>query len=386
MPLRGVWIAFLEVDMADVVDAPIGPVEIAFTGNEAFADVKLRGTVAETDAVVDEGRARVIVRAGNGQLQTKVLAQRDYVKSPFDVGLSLVVQDAILDAGEQPAAGISETLESFRVPRWHRTTTTATRLLDRLAKRFGITYRFDDDGGIALRKEESFPPIDELLEKELVKTELDDGFAKVIEVAPPMPLLRPGTTILGKQCQEVTYRIGTTLRAECSYALTTSSDLASVIEAAAPNPIYQASHDVIVRRQNADGTLDVEGIDPRVGKLSGVPYATGLVGCRLVFTEGATARLQWRGGDETQPLICLTEMLAKTEPWGKAVARVGDSVVCGELTFTAVAGPGGIATIALTYTPPGGDPAATTITPGVPAMVQLAGQIRTGSEEVFIRG
>ena len=142
---------------------------------------------------------------------------------------------------------------------------------------------------------------------------------------------------------------------------------------------------MIVRRQNADGTLDVEGIDPRVGKLSGVPYATGLVGCRLVFTEGATARLQWRGGDETQPLICLTEMLAKTEPWGKAVARVGDSVVCGELTFTAVAGPGGIATIALTYTPPGGDPAATTITPGVPAMVQLAGQIRTGSEEVFIQ-
>lgn len=387
MPIRGVWMAFLELDMADVADTPVGPVEIQFTGNEDYPDVTLRGAITSSDAVSEEGRARVIVRAGNGSLQNKALTQRDYVKSPFDVNIALVVQDAILEAGEQPSPNIKTTLESIRVPRWHRASgATATQILDRMAQRFGVTYRFNDAGEVEVALSETFPPIAAELEKDLIKTELDDGYAKVIEVAPPMPSLRPGTTILGKRVQEITYRIGATLRAECSYAPTTSSELAEVVRAAAPNPLYHAVHDVIVRRQNPDGTLDVEGIDSRVGKLSNVPYATGLVGCRLVFAEGAAVRLQWRNGDETLPLVALSEMLALSESWGKAVARVGDGVVCGTLTFTAVAGPGGIASIAVVYQPPTGSPTLTTIVPGAPATLQLAGAIQTGSSEVFIRG
>lgn len=379
--------SFLDLDMADIVEAPVGPVEIQFTGNEDYPNVKLRGAIGSADSITDEGRARVIVRGGNGTLQNKALTQRDYVKSPFDVNVALVVQDAILEAGEQPSSNVANALASIRVPRWHRASeVTATQLLDRLAQRFGITYRFNDDGALDVALEEAFPPIAPELEKDLIKTELDDGYAKVLEVAPPMPTLRPGTTILGKRVQEITYRIGATLRAECSYAPTTSSELAEVVRAAAPNPLYHAAHDVVVRRQNADGTLDVEGIDPRVGKLSSVPYATGLVGCRLVFAEGAAVRLQWRNGDETLPLVALSEMLALSESWGKAVARVGDGVACGTLTFTAAAGPGGIASIAVVYQAPDGEPVATTILPGIPASVQLGGTIRTGSDEVFIRG
>jgi hypothetical protein len=398
MPLRGLWLAFLELDVDAGEHVTIGPIELVIAGDDGQSVTRLRGTVLEDDVVADEGRARCIVRGGAGLLHAARLSQRDYLKSPFDVSVGLIVRDAVEDASELLADDAVELLSTIRVPRWHRAGgCSAVEVLDRLAELFAFTWRLDDDGAVRVRLLEEYPELDASVAEQVVRTGLDDAYSKTIEVAPPAAVIRPGQTVLGRRIDEVVYRIdSSSLRAELYYGIGggTASDVAATVRAAIPSLVYREIHDATVRRQNLDGSLDIEADDPRVGALSSVPYCPGIVGCRLVFAEGDRVRLAWQNGDETRPFAFAPEMLQKPTlppefaPWGVGVARVGDRVTGGAMQFVATPDAnGGIGAIVITYQSPLGTTTMGTLLPGgVPLVFDISGKIQTGSSEVFIRG
>ncbi len=397
MPLRGIWTGFLELDLDVGIDVPIGPVDLVLAGESGFATATFRGTILKGDAISDEGRARCIVHGGAGQLATMPLSQRDYLKSPFDVSVGLIVRDAVLDAGEILATGVEESLAALRVPRWHRAGgCTGKEVLDRLAERFMLTWRLDDDGAVNVRLTEEYPPVAASIVEQLVRTGIDDGYSKMLELAPPSATIRPGQTVFDHQVSEVVYRLdGTGLRVELYYDIVqggTASEFGNAVRAAMPSLLYREIHDATVRRQNSDGTLDLEADDAGVGVLSSVPYAPGIVGCRMVFVEGNRVRLTWQNGDESRPIVFAPDMLPKPldlRSWGVAVARVGDIARVGSMSF--VASPdanGGIGSISIIYTPQDGSSTfvGMLLPNGVPVTVQMGAQITTGSSEVYIRG
>jgi hypothetical protein len=266
-------------------------------------------------------------------------------------------------------------------------------LLDRLAELNGFTWRFSDDGLVQVA-------VDEWLESDVEDAGLflegtDNAIERCILGTVSRASIRPGTTVQGRRIEEVSYTLDELgLRVMLRWGDGEGvgglrGDLEMATRQAMPEFAYYCTHEVTVRRQLTNGTLDVDADDPIIGGLTAVPYYPGIVVCRMNIIEGRRALLAFIGGDETKPAIV---GFVRFEPSGRGdedvgVARVNDLVAIGSLTFTAVTdGSGGIASIAVTYTPPTGPVQVEVIVPPTPVTINLAGVIQSGSPEVFLRG
>ncbi len=375
-PLRGVFTVRLEVD-ADADDPlPPGPATLLIGSDNDAEPVELIGTIRPEDLSIFEGRAQALFVGGAGTLSTALLEARTYQQAPLETPITSIMVDAINDAGESfddETAGIG----GISVARWHRVGgRTGAQLLDRLAERFGLGWRMADDGLVSIAAE-TWPEAN-VDDAGFLETGPEDAINRTLEGTVERASIRPGTTLGGRRIEEVAYTLDERgMRALLRFGSGEGpgglrGDLEAQTRAAVPPLPYRELHGTTVRRQNQDGTLDVEADEPTIGGITGVPYVPGIVGCQLVIAEGERVRLGFEGGDETKPFATTWGSMAS----GAAVARKTDKV-----EFTATFAIAGQAT--LTITPSTGAPVV--IAPGAPMQVTFQGEIIEGSDEVFIR-
>ena len=390
-PLRGAWSARLEVDADEDEPLEAGPARLVLTADNDGAPVDLDGTIVEVDTTTCEGRATAILVAGKASIASLQLEAKTYQQAPLDVPVASIATDAVTDAGEVFDDDVA--FVGIAVPRWHRVASTAAQVLDRLSQRFGVAWRMNDAGAVVFA-------IDEWLEADEDEAGLylegtENAQDRTIAGTVARASLRPGVVVRGRRIEEVHYlldgtRLGVLLRwGEGTGAGGLRGDIEAATKRSMPLPAYSQVHAVTIRRQNADGTLDVEADDPSVGSVTSVEYYPGVVGCRLVISDGARALLAFLGGDETRPAICgfarfVQNPIAIENDY--AVARVNDPVASGSFTFAAVSdGSGGIASITITYFPPFGAPQARVLSPLSPATINLSSVIQSGTPEVYLR-
>ena len=391
-PRRGIWTARVDVDADEDDPLPSGACTLILAGDNDDDPVEIVGTIVEVDLATVEGRATATIVAGKGKLAATLLEARTYQQAPLEVPLSSLVSDAIEGSGEVLDDDVA--LVGLIVPRWHRVGgRTAAMLLDRLAELKSFTWRFSDDGRVQI-------VIDEWLEADVEDAGLFlDGADNVIERTilgtVSRASIRPGTTARGRRIEEVVYTLDELgLRVMLRWGDGEGvgglrGDLEMAARRAMPEFAYHCTHEVTVRRQLPDGTLDVDADNPIIGGLTSVPYYPGVIVCRMNIAEGTRALLSFINGDESKPAIVgfvrfeINPLLREN---AYAIARVNDSVAVGSLTFTAAPdGSGGIASIAVTYTPPKGPNQMVAIVPSTPVTINLAGIIQNGSPEVFLR-
>lgn len=388
--LRGVWSVRVEVDADEDLPIAEGVTSLFIAADNEGDPIELRGTIESVDATTSEGRATAIIVGGKGTLGKTLLPARTYQQAPFPVPVASIAIDAVEDAGETFDNDVA--LVSKTVTRWHRIEMTAAATLDRLAQRTGFGWRMNDEGVVQFVME-SWPDANED-EAGFFFEGPEEAHDRTISGSVKRASIRPGTIVRGRKVEEVHYLLdGDGLRVLMRWGDGVGTgglrgDHEVATQRCMPPMAYYAIHECTVRRQNNDGTLDVEADDSRIGLLTSVPYYPGIVGCKLNVADGERAIMTFFNGDETKPAIVGFTRLdvdpaAQEQP--KAAARANDPVNVGTLAFAAVAGSGGIASIAVTYTPPVGANQLVTIAPGAPVSIDLTGVITEGSQEVFLR-
>lgn len=394
-PLRGIWTVRGEADANDnETNAPnplvAGLFELELAADNDGEPVVLAGTIDAADVRTWEGRAQFVMLGGLGSLAKAKLPSRTYQQAPFPTPILSICVDAISEAGEAFDDDVSRwPSELLEVPRWHRIGgRSPAQLLDRLAERFGFGWRMADDGLVSLGIE-AWPGAN-VDDAGLYLTGPEDAVARRLEGTVARASLRPGTTLEdGRKIEEVVYELSEN---GLSIALRWGSgegegglrgDHSALVARTLPPLAYRELHAATVRKRNSDGTLDAEADSETIGGLTGVPYRPGLVGCKLVPSDGDRLLLGFAAGDEAAPYA---GAWMPDESASKGVARVGDRVNVGSLQFIAAPdGSGGIASVAITYTPASGAPTTVVVAPGPPVTIPLQGDIVTGSQEVFLR-
>jgi len=326
MPLLGNWTAHLELGESAV---PAGAVTIELAV-EGGAPVVWSGYVDHGDTW--QGRQKLVVMGGAGGLTGKVLDPKAYLAGKVPVPAAQVVTDALVAAGEQLADFAQAALAGLGFARWDRPGgAPASRALGHLAKRLGMGWRVLDSGRVWIGPE-TWPAVNDQLVSFI---EDRDGDLLADRCAPDAAVLRPGTAILGRQIQRVTFTItgDGAPRAELLYR-SDRSDLAAAVRAVyVPDPLallYEAKVD----SQNADGTLDLIVDEPLLPELRGVRYR-GTNGGAETFAGGESVLLAFLGGREDGAIAWGAERdAAATHP----LALVGDS--CGYISGTVAAAPG----------------------------------------------
>jgi hypothetical protein len=393
LPLRGISSFRLEVDADE--DDPIaeGRALLRLLADNGGEPEEFNGTIENVDAETHEGRATCVMVAGRGMLAKALISAKTYQQAPFPVDISAIATDAIIEAGEDFEDDIA--LATITIPRWHRVSMTAAQLLDRLAERFGFNWRMNNAGRVEFFVEE-WSNADELAAG-LIIEENDNAHDRTMAGSVSRASLRPGTIVRDRRIEEVHYLLdedGLRVMLRWGTGLGAGGlreDHTIAVKRSLRPFEYYCPHEVTVRRQNLDGSLDVEADDPAIGGLTAVPYYPGVVVCRLNVAERTRALLAFIGGDESKPCIVGFERFVEPglvdSPFqGRAVARVNDSVPIGTITFIAASdGSGGISAISIAYTGAEGSTQNIVVAPTLPASINLTGIIATGSPEVFLR-
>lgn len=390
-PLRGLWTARIEVDADQDDPLPAGAAVLLLAADNEGEPIELIGTIPASDVSTFEGRATALLVAGEGKLSTVKLPARTYQQAPLDVSALTIALDAIGEAGEFFNDDIDRIPSDFAVARWHRAGgSTGAQLLDRLAERLGVGWRADDGGLISIAAEEW--PAADLEGAGFFAEGPEDTINRSLEGSVARASIRPGTTLAdGRRIEEVIYMLDARgLRVMLRWGPGDGmgglrGDFERQARRAAPPLVYRELHPATVRRQNEDGTLDLDADDEAIGGITSVPYRPGIVGCRLVISEGERVRLGFEGGDEARPYATAWD---SDETANKGVARKDDPVDVGSMSIAAAPHPSGaIASLTITFTPPGGTPTTVQILPGSPPLsLPMSGTIARASEEVFIRG
>jgi hypothetical protein len=360
---RGAWSATLTA-AAKVKPEEGEPALLIVTGEGTAGapapSTTFSGTVRRSHLVPGREELVVSLVAGAGKLAT-VLGPDDQVGMVTALPVGLVAAAIVRAAGEVLAPGVEQALDAFSVPRWHRMGGTSGRdsldqFLADVATATGqeLGWRFLPDGTIWAGLEAWAPGGS----ADFVDDDGDDG---TIIYAPNGAPLLPGTTIGGARAVEVLYTLDPPkLRARVRAAVAGDPPfVARGLE------LYRAAYGADVEVQNADGTLDVNVDDARVGGLRSVPIRLGLPGASVTgIPKGARVRIAFDRGSPRGAFACLPDQdPAATIP----LALVGQ--VQGYLTATA---------------PPGGGPCTLAISPvQVPNSVPLT---NAGPGHKYARG
>lgn len=132
-PLRGVWVADVELDSMDVLSG---------SAVLLLGDVEWRGTVQPGRSAVDGGRAKARLIGGNDGLRKPIPSR--YYLGPT---LGVVVASVLMECNEtlSPTAG---DLASWIVARWQRTSGSAGKALEAVCSAAEYSWRVLRDGTV----------------------------------------------------------------------------------------------------------------------------------------------------------------------------------------------------------------------------------------------
>ena len=286
LPLQGAWVA--DVEHIEAPTVAVGDEVTLTLGSQSWV-----GTVYRVDP--GEGRrwdTRIV--GGGGGLST-VLAPRQYRSPPA----SLVVQDALVEAGEVVDAGTLARLATSVQPAWVRRAETAAQLLDEVSAILSYRWRVLPSGSVWLGTDAGTLAT---LEGDLIETGAASGVAVVAALE---PTVSPGQTWRNPQTG-VTVTVGAVVhrvdeqstRTEI-YALSGSGRLGEALSGvaarAAPPDLY-AAYEYTVVVQNGDGTLELRSGAPGLPDLSKVVSTPGAPGATFTVAPGARCMVSFPGG------------------------------------------------------------------------------------------
>jgi len=317
LPLRGAWAWEVEIDATDA-EAPT-------KGSPGVLDIGGRSFVGYVrDVAPWQGRVRLILEAGATGMRTEVPGQ-GYASAL----VSTLVEQAVLDAGEQLAASLdaSDVLES-----WTRPTGPAGAALSAICDAAGLGWRFTDSGAVLVAPE-VWPAADEsgVLEMQ------PDGADASTEVAPLAATLDPGTTWRGRRIERVVYILpeGQSLTARLAFERPEApGDMRGLFERAVRVALRELQlmkrWPATVERQDEAGRLELVPDDPAMGGTPPVPPLYGLPGARAVVDQGARVGLVHDGADAGRP---------RAEGWEEATPARELHLDASELVAFAGGGP-----------------------------------------------
>jgi hypothetical protein len=282
----------------EVADQLQGPLALDFGGK-----LVLKGTVRRSGAY-NESVTLEFVGGGAGLL--KQLQPKAYQLVP----LSIPLAEALAEVGEVLSPTSDPDVLAVALPKWARMRGSALDEVNSLLARApaGTVGRVLPDGTLWVGRD-SYP--DAGITFDLLN---DDHASGQAELGVEVPTLLPGTTLLGRQVEEVTHIVtATTVRTVATFAAdladpnaepptsSAANDLQLLIDGRLRPTRYHRAYPAKVVAQNADGTLELIPDSDLMPGLSGCLSAPSLPRSRSRWPRAAAARWSLRRATPSGP-------------------------------------------------------------------------------------
>jgi len=281
LPLNGAWSAELQAS-SEKLPAVGSTVTLKLPG-----DVEYIGRVVRA-GIVDE---RLNLRLTGGAPEwTQQVALKHYHNADGD--------KAMRDLGIETEAPLE-----LDLPFWTRPPGTIGMAVQALATAAGVNWRVNPDGKIRIREEAPFA-----VDPKAIEISRDDRRG-IVEIAPDVAAVMPGTTVGADQVGDVIYDFGDVFR--CRYYVQQRARLRGALERlvrwVTRDALFLGQYTAQVVTQNGDGTLDLLPDDPRLRAqgLQSVPIRHGLPGVLVKVPPGERVLLGFDAGDARAPYAAL---------------------------------------------------------------------------------
>lgn len=281
LPLNGAWSAELQVS-SDVALAAGDLVTLSLP-----TDVLYQGRVVRA-GISDE---RLNVRlTGGAQDWGQQVELKHYHKSDGD--------QVLRDLGVTADAPLELDFDF-----WTRPPGTIGMAVQALATVAGVNWRVNPDGTMRIRDEAPFVVAPDAIEI------FRDDRRGIVEVAPELAAIMPGTTLGADSIGDVVYDFADTFR--CRYYVQQRARLRGALERlvrwVTRDALFLGQYTAQVVTQAADGTLDLLPDDARLraSGLQSVPIRHGLPGVRVKVPPGSRVLLGFDNGDARSPYAAL---------------------------------------------------------------------------------
>lgn len=293
LPLYGAWTA--EATHGDPSVVPVvGAAAVVTLESQTFV-----GTVVRVSSLGDMSWDTLVV-GGAGRLGA-LLAPTQFVGPT----VGLVLDRALLEAGETRSPDISPALLARSLQSWRRPERTLGRELDALVSELGgdVTWRITPDGLVWLGEDTW-----EDAQVDDYDVMLWDAAAGLVRIGAENPTVSPGQT------WSEAGRVGTVIHLVTAdntrsdlYLVEAGSDRgdreAGAFDALLGRPDLLAFYQYVVVSQNGDGSLELRSTDARLPDLSRVPVRFGAPGMSVTIPAGRTVMVGFAGGVETDPYV-----------------------------------------------------------------------------------
>lgn len=295
VPRIGRWTAEWKIDSDQEIDGAV----VAAVGDGSLT---LKGTVIRGGEFVALASTRIVAGAGG---LTTVASPKHY--NSMQAGT--IVRDLLKNAGETLSSRADAGVLSTNLAAWTTLGLPIGRLFRRLLALLGsdVAWRILPDGSIWIGREtwpDSGLTADDF---EIIEQDDEQGFSIIgLEV----PVMLPGTTLLGRQVSYVEYSFTDVMRAKVWYedANATSDRLDAAMRDATASSIpdvdYGGWYDAAVVGQDG-GTIDIKPDDPRLPSMGSVPLLFGLPGVSASGIAAGRVLVGWSGRDPSKPRAVL---------------------------------------------------------------------------------
>lgn len=294
LPLVGAWVADVEhVNTPSVAEGD----RVSLTlGAQSWT-----GTVLRVETAGGRNWDCRIV-GGAGGLGT-TLTPKQYISPPA----SLVLQDALAEAGESAEASTLAALSSTLLRGWVRRQVTLGQELDALSRLLRLRWRVVPSGSVSMGTEPGTPVA--LAEAQVLE---EDAARGRVVLAVNEPTVTPGQIWTSPETG-ASWEVGAVVirvdeletRAEIwrtSGPGRLGEMLDTIARTAAPPDLFGVWEYTVIL-QNLDGTLDLRTGDDRAPDLSRVPYYPGGPGETFTVSPGARCLVAFLDGSEQHPTI-----------------------------------------------------------------------------------
>lgn len=319
LPAHGNWVATMDVAQP-TAPAEMTPATLKIARSTGIVDT-FTGTVRRAQVTPGTQNLSVTIVGGAGRLLDEI-PPRHHTAGPSTVPAGLVAKGIADAALERLAAGVEAALDVYPLQRYTRVRGEAWAALDVLAAVLGVEWRILSDGTLWMGVE-TWPPVD--AKAYYWKGDPRDGAVLYVPDGAPY---RPGTTIDGARVVECCYRI-TPGRPILEARMRVPGD--PVVQP--PLQPYARTYGAVVKKQNADKTLDLAASGPTLGDdLRNVSFKVDTAGTTTTIPAGSIVRVAFEGGEPTGIYATAIDM----DPTAtKAFALKDDIVRCGTLTGVA---------------------------------------------------
>ncbi len=281
LPLNGAWSAELQAS-SEKLPAVGSTVTLSLPGDATYLGRVVR-------AGIQDERLNLRLTGGppdwGQQVDLKHYHSSDGDKAMRDLG---VQTDAPLE---------------LDLPFWTRPPGTIGMAVQALATAAGVNWRVNPDGTIRIRDEAPFA-----VDPKAIEISRDDRRG-LVEIAPNVAAIMPGTTFGSDSIGDVVYDFGDVFR--CRYYTQQRARLRGALERlvrwVTRDALFLGQYSALVVSQSADGSLDLLPDDPRLQAqgLQAVPIRHGLPGVKVKVPPGGRVLLGFDAGDPRQPYAAL---------------------------------------------------------------------------------